>query len=68
MFPYQTQPYQQLNMNPYGGFPPSGYMPPQPTMYHQQASAPPPPPPTPYSTQNPYSQPSTPSGLYPQFN
>ncbi len=60
MFPYQTQPYQQCNMNPYGGFPSngaSGYTSPQP-------QAPPPP----YSTQNPYSQASAPSGLYPQFN
>jgi hypothetical protein len=47
-------------MNPYGGFPSngaSGYTSPQP-------QAPPPP----YSTQNPYSQASAPSGLYPQFN
>ncbi len=56
-------------MNPYGGFPPnsaSGFTPPQPPMYQQQPvpSAPPPP----YSVQDPYSQPSASSGLYPRFN
>jgi hypothetical protein len=69
MYPYQAQPYQQVNMNPQGGFPPnnaSGYMPQQLSMYQQQPSAPPPPPP--YSAEDPYGQPSKSSGLYPQFN
>ncbi len=62
MFSHQTQPYQQFNMNPYGGFPSngaSGYTSPQPVA---------PPPPPLYSAQNPYSEPSASSGLYPRFN
>ncbi len=68
MFPYQPQPYQQFNMNPYGGVQPntaSGYPPPQPSAYYEQPSAPPPPS---YSTLYPQTQPSASSGLYPQFN
>ena len=64
------QPTQQFYMNSSGRFPPnsaSGYTP-QPPMYHQQPSAPPPPSPPPYSTENPYNQSSTSSGLYPKFN
>jgi hypothetical protein len=65
MFPYQTQPYQQFNMNPHGT---NGYAPPQQPMYHQQPSAPSAPPPPSYSTQDAYNQPSASSGLYPQFH
>ncbi|CAF0922763.1 unnamed protein product [Rotaria sordida] len=69
MFPYQAQPYQQFNMNPYGGFSPNSTnesVLPQPPMYQQQQPTAPPPPPS--SAQNFYSQPSTSSGLYPKFN
>ncbi|CAF3356248.1 unnamed protein product [Rotaria sp. Silwood1] len=69
IFPYHAQPYQQFNMNPYGGFPPQGAnqaMPSQPPLYHQQPTAPHPPPPS--YAQNIYSQPPTSSGLYPKFN
>ncbi|CAF2312502.1 unnamed protein product [Rotaria sp. Silwood2] len=70
MFPYQAQPYQQFNMNPYGGFPPNSVnssVLPHPSMYYQQPTAPPPHS-VPSYAQNPCSQPSTSSGLYPKFN
>jgi hypothetical protein len=80
MFPYQPQPYQQYNMNPYGGTSsnsPSGYTSPQSSIHHDQPSAPPPPSysslypktqPSAPSESYPQTQPSTSSGLYPQFN
>lgn len=69
MFPYYAQHgQQQIHMNPYNGIVPNSVSEPVSApvpMYHQQPTTPSAPL---FSTNNQYGQPSTSSGLYPQFN